>query len=59
MSYPGSREMKLKALYVCSGYLNRTYSNNMVDRDNISINYKLTSLQKQPLGQKENYRATR
>jgi hypothetical protein len=35
--------MKSKPLYMCPGCSNHTYSNNMVNRYNISINYKLKS----------------
>jgi hypothetical protein len=33
--------MKLKPLYVCPGCSNHMYSNNMANRYNISINYKV------------------
>jgi hypothetical protein len=43
VSYPGSEKMKPKPLYVCPGCSNHTYSNNMVNRYNISINYRIKS----------------
>jgi hypothetical protein len=43
LSHPSSETMKLKPLYVCSGCSNHMYSNNMVNRYNISIYYKLKS----------------
>jgi hypothetical protein len=43
LSHPGSKKRKLKPLYVCPGCSNHTYSNNMVNRYNISINYRVKS----------------
>jgi hypothetical protein len=43
LSHPGSEKTKPKPLYVCPGCLNHTYSKNMVNRYNISINYKIKS----------------
>jgi hypothetical protein len=43
LSHPGSEKIKPKALYVYPGCSNRTYGNNMVNRYNISLNYKLKS----------------
>jgi hypothetical protein len=43
LSYPGSEKTKPKPLYVCPGCSNHTYSNNMVNRYNISINYRIKS----------------
>jgi hypothetical protein len=43
VSHPGFEKMKLKPLYVCSGCSNHMYSNNMVNRYNISINYRVKS----------------
>jgi hypothetical protein len=43
MSHLGSEKMKLKPLYVCPGCSNHTYSNDMVNRYNISINYRVKS----------------
>jgi hypothetical protein len=37
LSHPCSEKMKLKPLYVCPRCLNHTYSNNMVNKYNISI----------------------
>jgi hypothetical protein len=43
LSHPGFVKTKLKHPYVCTGCSNHTYSNNMVNRYNISLNYKLKS----------------
>jgi hypothetical protein len=43
LSDPGSKKTKPKPLYVCPGYSNHTYSNNMVNRYNILINYRVKS----------------
>jgi hypothetical protein len=43
VSHPGSEKTKPKPLYVCPGCSNHTYSNNMVNRYNISINYRVKS----------------
>jgi hypothetical protein len=43
LSYPGSEKTKSKPLYVCLGCSNHTYSNNMVNRYNISIKYRIKS----------------
>jgi hypothetical protein len=43
MSHLGSDKMKPKPLYVCPRCSNHTYSNNMVNRYNISINYRVKS----------------
>jgi hypothetical protein len=43
MSHPGSEKMKSKPLYVCPGCSNHMYSNNMVNRYNIPINYMVKS----------------
>jgi hypothetical protein len=43
LSHPGSEKIKPKPLYVCPGCSNHTYSNNMVNRYNISINYRVKS----------------
>jgi hypothetical protein len=43
LSHPGFEKMKLKPLYVCPGCSNHTYSNNIVNRYNISINYRVKS----------------
>jgi hypothetical protein len=43
VSHPSSEKMKPKPLYVCLGCSNHTYSNNMVNRYNISINYTVKS----------------
>jgi hypothetical protein len=42
VSYPSSKKMKLRPLYVCLGCSNHTYSNNMINIYNILINYKTT-----------------
>jgi hypothetical protein len=39
----GSKKMKLKPLYMCPGCSNHTYSNSMVNRYNILINYRVKS----------------
>jgi hypothetical protein len=57
MSHPSFKKMKSKPLYMCPGCSNHTYSNNMVNRYNISINYKLNSLQNDMCVQKKDYRA--
>jgi hypothetical protein len=43
LSHPDSEKMKPKPLYVCAGSSNYTYGNNMINRYNILINYKLKS----------------
>jgi hypothetical protein len=43
LSHPGFEKMKPKPLYVCPGCSNHMYSNNMVNRYNISINYRIKS----------------
>jgi hypothetical protein len=43
MSHPGCEKTKPKPLYVCLECSNHTYSNNMVNIYNISINYKVKS----------------
>jgi hypothetical protein len=56
LSHPGFEKMKLKPLYVCPGCSNHTYSNNMVDRYNISINYRIKSYKMTCGVQKKDYR---
>jgi hypothetical protein len=56
LSYRSFENMKLKPLYVFSGCSNHTYSNNMVNRYNILINYKLRSLQNDPWVKNKDYR---
>jgi hypothetical protein len=48
MSYLDSEKMKLKPLYVCPGCSNHMYRNNMINRYNISLNYKLKSYKMTP-----------
>jgi tetrahydromethanopterin S-methyltransferase subunit F len=43
LSHPSFEKIKPKHLYVCPGCSNHTYSNNMVNRYNISTNYKVKS----------------
>jgi hypothetical protein len=53
MSPPSSEMVELKPLYMCPGCSNHTYSNSMVNKYNILINYKLESLQNFPSVQKK------
>jgi hypothetical protein len=48
--------MKLKPLYMCLGCSNHTYSNNMVNKYNISIKLQDKNLQNGPWVQKKDYR---
>jgi hypothetical protein len=43
MAHPDFEKMKSKSLYVCLGYSNYTYSNNMINRYIILLNYKIES----------------
>jgi hypothetical protein len=56
LSHPSSEKMKPKPLYVCPGCSNHAYSNNMVNRYNISINYRIRSYKMTCGFQKKDYR---
>jgi hypothetical protein len=43
LSHLSFEKMKSKPLYVCPGCSNHTYTNNMINRYNISLNYKVKS----------------
>jgi hypothetical protein len=56
MSHPGSRKQN-RSLHTCAQDVQITRTaNNMVNRYNISLNYKLESLQNDPWVQKKYYR---
>jgi hypothetical protein len=53
LSHPGSRKLN-RSLYTCAQNVQITRTaNNMVNRYNISLNYKLESLQNDPWVQKK------
>jgi hypothetical protein len=59
LSHPGSRKLNW-SLHTCAQDVQITRTaNNMVNRYNISLNYKLESLQNDPWVQKKYYRVTR
>jgi hypothetical protein len=59
MSHPDSRKQN-RSLHMCAQDVQITRTNNnMVNRNNISLNYKLESLQNDPWVQKKDYRAAR
>jgi hypothetical protein len=59
VSHPGSRKQN-RSLHTCAQDVQITRTgNNMVNRDNISLNYKLESLQNVPWVQKKYYRVAR
>jgi hypothetical protein len=59
LSYPGSRKQN-RSLHTCAQDVQITRTtNNMVNRYNISLNYKLESLQNDPWVQKKDYRVAR
>jgi hypothetical protein len=59
MSHPGSRKLN-RSLHTCAQDVQFTRTaNNMVNRYNISLNYKLESLQNDPWVQKKYYRVAR
>jgi hypothetical protein len=56
LSHPGSRKLN-RSLHTCAQDVQITHTaNNMVNRYNISLNYKLESLQNDPWVQKKYYR---
>jgi hypothetical protein len=59
LSHPGSRKQN-RSLHTCAQDVQITRTtNNMVNRYNISLNYKLESLQNDPWIQKKYYRVAR
>jgi hypothetical protein len=59
VSHPGSRKQN-QSLHTCAQDVQITRTtNNMVNRYNISLNYKIESLQNDPWVQKKYYRAAR